>query len=714
MKTKTELTSVEKSPEVKINGKVKKKAGNRIGYNYIIIKSLKKSQKNDVVKCLYIKSLTNFGFCVIKEGTYGDSRDRQGRDIKDRLIWQQHLHQTLQDKVRMPRLIGHFEENGNYYLVIERIKGKPLYTVLNENSRELRDGLIKGTKIGLTFLDYLQQIIGLLEILHENGVVHRDATTNNFIITPNGKVAIIDMELSYSLQQQAPAPPFTLGTYGYMSPEQLRTDTPTIKEDVFSVGAILLQVWTGISPFKLTDVTFEDLCRKVNFFVPDKIIAEAILQCLHPDPMERPSLKDIVSVLTQYKIDLRAKKLRVVSFQNFYAKDQIVSIIQESIDALSTPLLADAEKGWFSEDMNALPNRDKTKINKAWYASFNRGAAGVLYLLNNAKIAGFDVLSAVPYIEKALLLIEKKYIDRLDQISPGLHFGGSGIAATLALSIKNGLIDRNSRYLDWINGLLQSQNDEMSYIQGITGQGIAHLLSDNILPGNLISNCLQDYFNCLLKNQQKDGSWIYKVIEKTNKPKRRHGFATGIAGIIYFLLEYGERYKNTQALEGAQRGLQWLIKKSIRNGNAVHWCNEEKKELMPWWREGSPGIALAFMKGYTTLEQPIFKKYASDALLKLPPGLIENNLSQYEGLTGLGEIYLEAHRVFNEPQWMERAGWIAQVVMHMVKRHLKFGPYWLVQHERQPTPDFMIGNSGILHFLLRYCHPIKIRFPMLP
>src|SRR5688572_19216778 len=277
MKSATVTTVSQSAAENEVKGKAIKKAGKRIGYNYIIVKSLKESQKNDVVKCLYIKSLTDFGFCVIKEGTYGDSKDKQGRDIKDRLIWQQQLHEALQDKVRLPRLLGHFEENGNYYLVIERIKGKPLYKVVREKNGELRDGLISGTKTGLTFMDYLLQIVDLLDTLHQNGVVHRDATANNFIITPNGKVAVIDMELSYSLQQQAPAPPFTLGTYGYMSPEQLKTATPTVKEDIFSAGAVLLQVWTGISPSKLTDVPIEDLWEKVHFFIPDKAMADIIV-----------------------------------------------------------------------------------------------------------------------------------------------------------------------------------------------------------------------------------------------------------------------------------------------------------------------------------------------------------------------------------------------------------------------------------------------------
>src|SRR5690242_18097136 len=104
--------------ETESKGKVEKKAGKRVGFNYIIVKSYKESQKNDVVKCLYIKSLTDFGFCVIKEGSYGDTKDKNGRDIIDRLKWQKQLHEELQDKIPMPRLLGHFEEGGNYYLII--------------------------------------------------------------------------------------------------------------------------------------------------------------------------------------------------------------------------------------------------------------------------------------------------------------------------------------------------------------------------------------------------------------------------------------------------------------------------------------------------------------------------------------------------------------------------------------------------------------------
>jgi serine/threonine protein kinase len=702
--------------ETKVKGKAIKKAGKRIGYNYIIVKSLKESQKNDVVKCLYIKSLTNFGFCVIKEGTYGDSKDKYGRDIKDRLIWQQQLHGELQDKVRMPRLLGHFEENGNYYLVIECIKGKPLYKACQEKNGELRDGLLTGTRTGINFINYLMQIVDLLNTMHKHHIVHRDATSNNFIIMPNGKVAVIDMELSYSLQQKAPEPPFQLGTYGYMSPEQRKTETPTIKEDVFSAGAVLLQVWTGISPAKLTDVPLESLIEKVHFFIPDKEIADVIIQCLHPDATKRPTLSLVYNVLVKYKNDLLNKKQRPVTDPIIFTKEQIQLTIQQAIGALATPLLAHAEKGWFSEDQNAESNHDKNKINKAWYTSFSKGATGVMYLVNQVNRMGFDTSMCTPHIQSAINLIETKYMQRIETVSSSLYFGAPGIAAVLASSIRDGLIEPQSHNFSWINQLLDRDNLELNFIDGIAGHGMAYwLCQDFLLPDAMVER-VSKYVDLLLQKQQKDGSWIYKEVK--DKVKKRQGFATGVSGIIYFLLEYAQRYQDQRSQAAAEAGLHWLMKKAVYRGDKIQWRTDKNKELMHWWSEGTSGIALAFIKAYACSDNPTlkqnYKHYATGALFNHPKRVLDTNLSQLQGLSGLGEIYLEAYKIFQEQEWLERANWIAQVILNLKKEHPQYGPYWLVQHERQPIPDFMTGNSGVIHFLLRYCYPDKITFPLLP
>lgn len=701
-------TPTQTPTETTVKKKADKKSGKRIGYNYIVLKSLKESQKNDVVKCLYIKSLIKFGICVIKEGTYGDSKDREGRDIKDKLMWQKQLHEQLQDKIRIPRLLGSFEENGNYYLVIERIRGKSLYEICRKRHKESREGLITGNKIGMMFLGYMIQFIKLLDTLHREQIVHRDVSSNNFIITPAGRVTLIDFELSYSLDVNFPSPPFQLGTRGFMSPQQETEQPPSIKDDIFSVGAILLQMWTGISPSKLTKASTDALLRKAYFFIPDQLFAEIVFQCLHADPDKRPSLEQVYQVIETYKSDLLKKKNRLRSKPIFYQQEEILDTVQQAMGTFASPLLTDPEKGWFSENTNIPSLPDRNKINKEWYASFSKGAAGVLYMLSMAKRSGINVsVTSIP-IQRAMEIIEARYINRSNTIYPSLHFGSSGVAACISLSLQEKLIEAEPRYIDWINKLIAVENNTFDFINGIAGQGMAHWVCQPYLDEKQMHIRLATYVNMLLEKQEKNGSWS----NETNKKHPTKGFARGVAGITYFLMEYAFQYQEREPMLAAKRGIDWLAQTAVHRKDSIQWLSSTKKEIPPRWNEGAPGIALSFMKAYDLFGEPAYKKYAISALNNNPVEIISDNLDQECGLCGLGEIYLEANRVFGEGIWAERANWIVQAVMNMKKENKKHGPYWLVGNEGQPISDFMKGNSGVLHFLLRYAYPEKLSFPM--
>lgn len=690
--------------------KVEKKAGKRIGFNYIILESLKQSQKNDVVKCLYIRSLLDFGICVIKEGSSGDTKDRDGRDIRDRLMWQKQLHEQLQDAVRVPRLLGSFEENGNYYLVIERIKGKSLYKLFKEKSRDLRPGLLHGTAVGLGFLSYMLQIVALIEKLHQQKVVHRDVTAANFIVSPQGKVAIIDMELSYSIERQFPWPPFKLGTYGYMSPEQEATSMPTEKEDIFSIGALLLQIWTGISPHKLGGCCPEEMANRIMFFIPDKIFAETVIACMHPQPEKRPSLHAIREVIACYKADTVKKIKRAVSVPQKFSRQQVEGTIQKAINALSSPLLAHKEKGWFSENKELGKPVEAGTINKAWYASFNRGAAGVIYLLAKAQRMKFNSTASVPLIERSMELIQERYINRMNEASPSLHFGSSGIAVCLAAALNEGLLNAQKEYFQWIQLLLEKENMHHGFMYGIAGQGIGYLRCAELLHSQKSNEVLSQYAAILASAQEADGSWTRSVTD--NKKRITRGFAHGVAGIVYFMLEYSAWSGSAQALSSGLRGLQWLTSKG-RNNEYMHWRTAANKEIAPWWCGGGPGIALSYLKAYSITGENQYRHCAVNALNVHDKQVVNNNLSQCHGLSGLGEIYLQAFSILKSEEWLERAEWLVQVIMNSRKDHPVHGSYWLVEHERQPVADFMTGNSGVIHFLLRSCYPEQLGFPLL-
>lgn len=699
-------------------GKVEKKAGKRVGYNYIIVKSYKESQKNDVVKCLYIKSLTNWGFCVIKEGTYGDTKDKDGRDIIDRLKWQKQLHEQLQDKVRIPRLLGHFEERGNYYLVIGHVKGKPLYKACDEKRRELRQGLITGNKIGRRFLDYLIQIAAILETIHKEGIVHRDATPNNYMITPGGKVALIDLEMCYSVPTQFPTPAFALGTFGYMSKQQEAIAIPTTAEDIFAFGAIMLQMWSDISPFKLTREPIDELTRKISFFIPDQRLAQLVTQCLQPEADQRPDATQVLQVLKQYLTDIINKKVRPTNQPAFYTRDAILTIVQEAINTLATPLMADEDKGWFSDDLKPAAAEDKHKLRKQWYASYNRGGMGVVYVLAQAKSAGLDIEVNKPFIEKALELVKGKYIDRIEQATTGLHFGSDGIAVVLASAIREGLVEASIEHLEWINQLLEKASRDRDIEHGVAGQGIANLASRSFISSQQLQERMLRYAELLISKQHIEGCWItgyYRQKYTKRKIKRvTRGFTEGMGGIIYFLLEYGYRYQHQPSKEAVQRGLQWLIKKARHKRAGIKWLSARGKELACGWAEGTAGIAFTFIRAYRLANNPLYRQYAEKTLQYIPADIIDGNIAQDSGLSGIGEVYLEAWRVFNNPEWFNRATRIAQVIMQQKKLHPQYGTYWLVKGERQPVANFMVGNSGVIHFLLRYCYPEKIGFPLMP
>lgn len=707
-KTKTAIVETPEEEGQK-KGKVEKKSGKRVGYYYIIVKSLKENSKNDVVKCLYIKSLTNFGFCVIKEGTLGDTKDRHGRDIRDRLIWQKELHQKLHGKMRIPKYLGDFEENGNYYLVIEHMKGRSLGHMIKKGGMELRDSLIAGKKKGIQFLNILLKVIELIEKLHNEGVVHRDATGGNFMVTRRGKVGLIDMELSYSLEKELPDPPFELGTAGFMSPQQEQTQKPTIHDDIFSIGAIILFIWTGISPSKITRPPADELEERIRFYISDKQLADLTIKCLQVDPKLRPDIVEIKQAIHKLKNDFQKKVIRPQLTTRFKSKAEILNIINKGISSICSPLMSDKEKGWYAQNQQSI-KEDKHKIEKAYYGSMQYGVAGPMYLMSRAASIGLDVSASSRNIEKGLQLIETKYLITQRSSMPSLYYGSAGVALSIA-SVVQSMKMADPKYYSYVEQLLERKNNEYTLLNGRAGNGIAKLYCSAFVHGWDVNQSLSDDADFLCSLQKKDGSW--SAIMRKNKEIVIPTILGGLSGPLYFLLEYKKRFGDNQHMNEVEKGLNWLIKHAIRESGKIFWKSIKGRKLNYGWCEGISGIAMLFLKAWEVTGQVIYKSYAEGALKGIDPLLMDWNLSQCHGLSGLGEVYLEAYRCLRDEYWLKRADWIAQLIYQMRFEHPQHGTYWLVEAEKIPTAGFMIGNSGVVHFLMSYCFPENSTFPLL-
>jgi hypothetical protein len=227
------------------------------------------------------------------------------------------------------------------------------------------------------------------------------------------------------------------------------------------------------------------------------------------------------------------------------------------------------------------------------------------------------------------------------------------------------------------------------------------------IENNLFQQLLTGYIQTLHSTQKNDGSWI---AISTQQAKENTGSSTSNTGIILFLLEYlsyrsDEKVKNmaSKGIRAIERYthvlLQTLQKESYQNLSISR----------PTILEEIQGQLLMYLKGYEFLKQEKYKTMAEKLFNNLPIRLLNDNFSQESGLSGLGEIYLEGYRILNNFDWLERARWIAQLFMHTYHYDIDHF-YWLGNNFKFTTADFMTGNSGIIHFLIRYLSPNKVGY----
>jgi eukaryotic-like serine/threonine-protein kinase len=125
-------------------------------------------------------------------------------------------------------------------LLMEFVDGQTLEGVLNAGHLPLDIGIA-----------YIKQILLALRYAHERGIVHRDITPANVLITTDGEVKMSDFGLSKAFGDSL----LTncgeiLGALPYLAPEQVKgTTQPDLRSDLFSVGAILYELLTGKKPF---------------------------------------------------------------------------------------------------------------------------------------------------------------------------------------------------------------------------------------------------------------------------------------------------------------------------------------------------------------------------------------------------------------------------------------------------------------------------------
>ena len=652
---------------------------------YIIIKS---DAKGRVIKAINISTLSRLQYCIIKEGKKCICTDEYGRDSIDKLIWQRDLHRALSPIIPLPKIIDYFEEDDNAYLIMEFIDGQSL-DEFQEQVFKNRSWLELQSHDKVQILDQLIKIIGVIEQLHELGYVHRDITIPNFMIDKKGEIVLIDMELAYDIWNRVPYPHFDLGTPGSMSPEQLQSQTPTYAQDIYGLGTLLLLSMIRLWPIYFeTDDPFH-LYRNLLFFINDEAICLLIAQCLSKDPADRPGIQHIKDHVINYKRSILAG-----STKNVFTAPATAKIKETALAALNGLFIPDyvsQDELWHSMPQTGNQEVGKVRKDDIVFLGLHEGISGVIYLISEAHKAGFTVAHG-DLFKKNLDHLINTVVESDLNMTTGIYAGASGVALALLKAQAAGIVPEQASITNFIKDTLLKAHEGLDIAGGMAGQGL--VLLHTPIPGK--EQKLRSIVDEMIELQRTDGSW-YFLNEKNKQKEKIPGFSYGVSGVIFFLFEYYQQYKDKKALTGAEKGLRYLIKKV------------EPMKANASFSTGCYGIALAFIKAFETTRHSQYRSIAEQLLKYQSPKTIDINYTQSYGLSGIGEVYLEAYKVFKAPEWKERADWIAGVFVHTAIHHVN-AAYWLIDNPLHPHADLMIGNSGIIHYLLRYLQPEKIGF----
>ncbi len=155
------------------------------------------------------------------------------------------------------------ELNGEGYLVYEFVPGRTLSQLLRQDDRGLKGG--RGERFALTETEAISITLGCARALHyaaqrvdnrgeKLGVVHRDLSPPNIMVSFSGVVKVIDFGIAQAKHRiERTETGVVKGKFRYMSPEQLRGEELTHRSDLYSLGVVLYELLSGEPLFQADD-----------------------------------------------------------------------------------------------------------------------------------------------------------------------------------------------------------------------------------------------------------------------------------------------------------------------------------------------------------------------------------------------------------------------------------------------------------------------------
>jgi hypothetical protein len=177
------------------------------------------------------------------------------------------------------------EANGVPFISMEYVDGEDLSNLLRRIGRLPQDKSI----------EIARQLCAGLAVAHEHGVLHRDLKPSNVMLDDRGKVRIMDFGLA-GVASEIQGSEISSGTPAYMAPEQLAGKEVTVQSDIYSLGLVLYEIFTGKRAFEAANLNELIRLREHSSVTSpsqvvhdlDPLVERVMLRCLEAEPQRRP------------------------------------------------------------------------------------------------------------------------------------------------------------------------------------------------------------------------------------------------------------------------------------------------------------------------------------------------------------------------------------------------------------------------------------------
>ena len=227
------------------------------------------------------------------------------------------------------------EDDGNFYIVMEYIKGQTLKQLIKKR------GKLSVPEV----IDIMSQLTDGLAHAHDSYIIHRDIKPQNIMILDDGMVKITDFGIAMAINaSDLTQTNSVMGSVHYLPPEQASGKGSTIKSDIYSLGIMMYEMLAGVMPFRgetAVEIAMKHLkepmpsITKANNQVP-QTVENIILKATAKNPKNRyASVRELYDDLKTCLDKSRKNEKRIVFKypENEYDDEntKIVNALKEDI-----------------------------------------------------------------------------------------------------------------------------------------------------------------------------------------------------------------------------------------------------------------------------------------------------------------------------------------------------------------------------------------------